>query len=414
MVAGSHREIRSPGRARQWLALLAFLLLAALLVSLVPSSATSADEETIRDAGFAQAGKSLILQIRTAREVNLGKLDRLPDFQGVDARYLCAELNRLGRPGTTRICVGGKKKTYRAVGVSRTGPAGRVGSARLLRAEVKKVDGLRLVVTLDLQRAGLPSGMYRWRIADRSGKCRQGGERVDERAEDCLSHYPAKRYARYFLRPIRMVGCTGGNGEVVRRGPARGKMVALTFDDGPSDYTPEVLRILGRTHARATFFMLGQQVARYPAYARRVLAEGHEIANHSYDHPLLPGGSNIRRATRTIEGVTGFRPCLFRPPYGALNGSVRGAVATDHMKSVLWDVDTSDWKLPGAGSIKSTILRASRPGSIVLMHDGGGPRGGTVDALEGAIRGLRRRGYKLVTVTELLGNRFLFRPKPRR
>lgn len=389
-------------------------MLVVLLVVLSPSTATSAGEPTVQKAELSQSGKSLILQVRTARELNLGQLNRRPDFSGENPRYFCLELNRVGRPGTTHMCVGGKKLPYSAVGVLRTGPEGRVGSSRVLRAELKKVDDLKLVVTVDLERAGLPAGMYRWRIADRSGRCREGGTRVNEGAEDCLTHYPAKRLARYDLRPVQVVGCTGGNGEIVRSGPGRGKRVALTFDDGPSDYTPEILRILKRTGAKATFFMLGQQVAAYPSYARAVLAQGHEAANHSYDHDLLPSGSNVRHATKTIERVTGFRPCLFRPPYGAMSGSLAKEVGDDHMKSVIWDVDTTDWKLPGAASIKSTIVHASHAGSIVLMHDGGGPRQGTVDAIEGAIKGLRHRGFELVTVTELLGNRYIYRPAPPR
>jgi len=412
MVAGRHRGIRPRGGARQRLALLAFLLLAGLLVALTPSTATSAGEATVHDAKLSQAGKSLILQIRTARPVNLRKLNRRPDFRGGNPRYLCAELVRAGKPGSTNLCLGGRRHTYRAVGVVRTGPAGRVGSSRVLRAEVKKVNRTKLVATLDLTRAGLAPGRYRWRVADRSGGCRRTGGR-DRAADGCLSHFPEDRFAGYDLRPLQVVGCTGGDGQVVRRGPRRGKKVALTFDDGPSVYTPDVLRALDRARAKATFFMLGQQVAAYPKYARLVLAKGHEIANHSYDHDLLPSLANVRHATRTIAGVTGFRPCLFRPPYGSIDESLRRAVREDRMKSVIWDVDTTDWKLPGAAGIRSTIVHASHAGSIVLMHDGGGPRGGTVDAVEGAIRGLRRRGYELVTVTELLGNRFVYRPRPR-
>lgn len=414
MMAGSHREIRPDRRARQQLSLLAFFVLVAALVVISPSIATSAGEPTVQKAKLTQAGKSLILQVRTAKEINLGKLDRRPDFANENHRYLCLELERAGRPGTTHLCVGGRKRTYDAVGLVRTGPAGRVGSTRVVPAQVKKVEDLKLVVTIDPAEAGLPAGLYRWRIADRSGKCRKAIVEGAARPEDCLTHYPPKRFARYDLRPIQVVGCTGGNGEVVRHGPRKGKKVALTFDDGPSTYTPDVLRILKRTHAKATFFMLGQQVKSYPDYARAVLAQGHEVANHSYDHPLLPSSSNIRHSGRIIEQVTGFKPCLFRPPYGAMSSSVKQAAEDQDMKSVIWDVDTSDWKLPGSASIQSTVVHASHAGSIVLMHDGGGPRGGTVDALEGAIRSLRKRGYELVTVTELLGNRFVYRPAPPR
>jgi peptidoglycan/xylan/chitin deacetylase (PgdA/CDA1 family) len=141
-----------------------------------------------------------------------------------------------------------------------------------------------------------------------------------------------------------------------------------------------------------------------------VLSAGHEIANHSSSHGLLPGYSDISRASRTIRKATGFKPCLFRPPYGALNSSVVASVRSLGMKSVLWDVDTSDWSTPGTGTIRSRIAGAGA-GSIVLMHDGGGPRSQTVAALPGAIHDLRARGYRFTTVSKLLGNRFIYRPR---
>lgn len=411
MVDRSTGALRSANRFRQQLALLAFFLLVAVLVFLIPSNASSAGQHPIHSAGLIQKGKSLIFQVSTAQKVNMGKLDRRPDFVRGNHPYLCLQMNRRGGSTIVRICLGGRTRTYHVLGVSRTSETGKVRSSKVIRAEVKKVGELKLVATFDPRDAGLPVGKYAWRVADHSGKCPQGGP-MARPVDECLDYFPAKHRAVYDLRPVRVVGCTGGNGEFVTHGPRGSKRVALTFDDGPSDYTPQVLHVLKRFNVRATFFELGQQVARYPSYARRVLALGHEIGNHSYDHDLLPSGSNIRHASRTIMQATRFRPCLFRPPYGAVSSSLKGSARQNGMKVINWDVDTTDWKLPGSASIRSTILHDVRPGSIVLMHDGGGPRGGTVDALAGAIRGLRHRGYKLVTVSELLGNRMIYRPVP--
>ena len=411
MTTGSTGNFRSADRTRQQLALLAFFLLIAGLAILIPSNATSAGQNPIQSGKLTQKGRSLIVQVRTSQEVNMGKLDRRPDFADTNHRYLCLQMNPRGGTTVVRICFGGRNGTYTSLGVSRTSEAGKVRSSKVIRAEVKKVDDLKLVATFDPRDAGLPPGKYAWRIADHSGQCGSGGGGAVPSAE-CLSYFPPNHRAVYDLRPVQVVGCTGGNGEFVTHGPRGRKLVALTFDDGPSEYTPDVLRILRRKHAKATFFELGQQVASYPSYARRVLAAGHEIGNHSYDHDLLPGSSNIRHATKTIERVTGFRPCLFRPPYGAVSSSLKRSAKDDRMKVVNWDVDTTDWKLPGSAAIRATIVGQARPGSIVLMHDGGGPRGGTVDALSGAISGLRDRGFKLVTVSELLGNRMIYRPVP--
>ena len=410
-MTGLKGTFRSGDRARQQLALLAFLLLVAGLAIMIPSNATSAGQNPIEKVKLSQRGQSLILQVRTNQEMNLGKLDRRPASQATNHRYLCLLLTPRGRTTTVRICFGGKKRTYRLLGVSRVSETGEVRRSRLIPAKVKKIDGLKLVATFDPREAGLPPGKYGWQVASHTGRCPAEGPSAKP-ASHCLDHFPAKRPAPYYLRPIRAVGCTGGNGELVTHGPRGRKRVALTFDDGPSDYTADILRILRRKKAKGTFFMLGQQVARYPSFARRVLALGHEVANHSYEHDLLPGAFDIHRATRRISRVTGFRPCLFRPPYGAVSSSLRRTVREERMKVVNWDVDTSDWKLPGAGAIAGSIVRHVRPGSIVLMHDGGGPRSGTVEALAPAIGVLRRRGYELVTVSELLGNRTIYRPVP--
>ena len=411
MRTGSTSTFRSGHRTRQQVALLTFFLLIAGLAIMIPSNASSADQNPIQTAKLSQKGQSLILQVRTSQQVNLGKLDRRPDFSVTNHRYLCLQMNPRGRSTVVRICFGGRRQTYRALGVSRTSETGKVRSSKVIRAKIKKVDDLKLVATFDPRDAGLPPGNYAWRIASHTGNCPASGPNQKPQ-EDCLNYFPPKRRAVYDLRPIRVVGCTGGNGEFVTHGPRGRKRVALTFDDGPSEYTLDILRILRAKKAKATFFMLGQQVASYPSYARRVLALGHEIGNHSYDHDLLPSGSNIRRATRRIRQATAFRPCTFRPPYGAVSSSLKRSVRDNRMKIISWDVDTSDWKLPGPGAIASSVIHRSRPGSIVLMHDGGGPRSGTVDALATAIAGLRDRGYKLVTVSELLGNRMIYRPAP--
>ena len=411
MFARSTGTFRSGIRLRQQLSLLAFFLLIAGLAILIPSHASSADQNPVQSGRLSQKGRSLIVQIRTSQKINMSRLDRRPDFTRGNHRYLCLQMNPRGGTSIVRICLGGKTRTYQVLGVSRTSDTGKVRSSKVIRAEVKRADELGLVATFDPRAAGLPPGNYAWRIADNSGKCPQKGPEAKP-TSSCLSYFPPKRRAVYDLRPVRVVGCTGGNGQFVTNGPRGRKRVALTFDDGPSDYTPKVLHILRRKKARATFFMLGQQVASYPSYARRVLALGNEIGNHSYAHDLLPSGSNIRHATRTIRQVTRFRPCLFRPPYGAVSSSLKASARADDMKVINWDVDTTDWKLPGSSAIRSTILNRVRPGSIVLMHDGGGPRQGTVDALAGAISGLRARGYRLVTVSQLLGNRMIYRPVP--
>ena len=380
-----------------------FILLFTALVLLSGPAEVGAAGTPLRTADVTQKGRSVVVKIVPGRRFAISSLERQPDLSRPRARFLCLEMKRRGDRRVSRVCFGGRKASRRAAGFARVTPAGRTLATKTIPVRVSGTSASGLSIAFVPGRAHVVPGKYSWRLRFSTGTC-------DELPGDCRSSYPREGFARYRVRPVEIVGCTGGNGQVVRSGPGGKKLVALTFDDGPSSYTPQVLKVLRRKKAKATFFMLGDMVNRDPSTARRVLASGHEIANHSSTHALLPGYSDIRRASRTIRRTTGFKPCLFRPPYGALNSSVVRNVRDLGMKSVLWDVDTSDWSTPGTGTIRSRISGA-RPGSIVLMHDGGGPRSQTVAALPGAIRNLRARGFRFVTVTRLLGNRFTYRPR---
>jgi len=202
------------------------------------------------------------------------------------------------------------------------------------------------------------------------------------------------------------VGCSVASPSVIRSGSSRGRRIALTFDDGPSPYTPRILRILDRAGAKATFYVVGSQVPGDTSVLRRVLAHGHELANHSLNHELTPSSASMRATSDRIRAATGFTPCTFRPPYGEYNSGTVAAARANGMSTVIWDVDPRDWTQPGSGAIYSRVVGGAHPGAIVVMHDGGGPRGQTVAALPRIIAELESRGYDLVTVTKLLGERF--------
>jgi peptidoglycan/xylan/chitin deacetylase (PgdA/CDA1 family) len=160
--------------------------------------------------------------------------------------------------------------------------------------------------------------------------------------------------------------------------------------------------------AHATFFEIGRHVRYREALMGEILESGDEIGNHSFHHPKFPGYGELAETNRRIEQATGFRPCLFRPPYGLLDASVSSAARRLRLETVLWDLDSRDDKHPGAGAIRARVLSLARPGAIILMHDGGHhPQ--TVRALPGIVGGLRARGFAFTTVTGLLGGRFLYR-----
>ena len=186
------------------------------------------------------------------------------------------------------------------------------------------------------------------------------------------------------------------------------KLVAITFDDGPHPtWTPRVLDVLRRYHVKATFFVLGVNAERYPALVARIRREGHTVANHTYTHIDTSGAgpkvaSQLDRTQAAIKKATNFTPCLFRPPYGAKSNASVALTRRKGMQTVLWDVDTSDYERPASFDIVQRVLTGVKPGSIVLMHDGGGPREETLGALPEIIKGLKAKGYRFVTLNKLL------------
>jgi peptidoglycan/xylan/chitin deacetylase (PgdA/CDA1 family) len=207
-------------------------------------------------------------------------------------------------------------------------------------------------------------------------------------------------------------GCTSVPGAIAREGPKPSKAadeVALTFDDGPSrTQTPAILETLDRLGARATFFEEGRHVRGREALMRQILAAGDEIGNHSFHHPVDPGAGELASTQAAIRAATGFTPCLFRPPYGELDRKEKAAALADGLQMVFWTLDSEDDQHPGVGPIRVRVVRRAKPGSIVLLHDGG-RHPETVAALPGIVEGLEARGLRLVTVTELLGGRMRYR-----
>jgi len=212
----------------------------------------------------------------------------------------------------------------------------------------------------------------------------------------------------------RPIGCIrSGPAFVYAHGPRR-KEVALSFDDGPYPLTPDFVRMLKSNGAVATFFMIGRQVtSRYRATLHEELRDGDTLGDHTYTHPDLVavGGvrSQLQRTVQAIHGVSGYTPCVFRPPYGDYDNAVLRMAASLGLATIKWEVDPGDYALPGASAIERRVLAQVRPGSIVLSHDGGGPRGQTLAVYPDIIRALRARGYRFVTVPQLLGFRAVYR-----
>ena len=201
-------------------------------------------------------------------------------------------------------------------------------------------------------------------------------------------------------------------GPSVHHGPPGRNVIALTFDDGPSESTPHVLELLDKYQAHATFFQIGANVERLPHIARAVHAAGHEIGNHSHTHPLFCFHSaefiyqEFARAQRAIADATGFSPTLLRAPYGARWFGFRNAQRRLALRGVMWTVIGYDWKAK-ADTIVDRMLAGAANGSILCLHDGRTVRANpdireTLAAVGCLIPALRDRGYKFDTVSRLL------------
>jgi peptidoglycan/xylan/chitin deacetylase (PgdA/CDA1 family) len=182
------------------------------------------------------------------------------------------------------------------------------------------------------------------------------------------------------------------------------KQIALTFDDGPGPYTPQVLALLERYKVPATFFEIGESVAVYPQYTRELAAAGYPVDDHTWSHPDLATISEaqvayqITKAQDEIRSVVGQSPVCLRPPYNDWDTTVLHQIATDGLTTMSYSVDSRDWELPGTQAIVDNVLGAAFPGAVVDMHDGGGPRHETLEALPQIITGLRARGYTFVAI----------------
>jgi len=182
--------------------------------------------------------------------------------------------------------------------------------------------------------------------------------------------------------------------------------VAITFDDGPSSITTsQILEILARYRARATFFATGLNAERHPEIMRAISEQGHEIGNHTYCHFDLLKAScwalewQISAAQNAIARIIGFRPKIFRPPYSRINEAIRNALQAKGLKVTMWSVSPADYDEPSPAKITEYVLSNIRPGSIVVLHD---YRWQTVLALERILEGLHKKGLQPVTVSELL------------
>ncbi len=196
-------------------------------------------------------------------------------------------------------------------------------------------------------------------------------------------------------------------GPALVRGSGRERLVALTFDDGPSEYTEPLLDVLAEAGVKASFFCEGRKILERPDVVKRAYNEGHLVGTHTFSHRNLlfatPSLSRqeIAKAAEIVHDVLGVRPLWFRPPYGMRYPWTLLQARSEGMSAVLWSNCPRDWMEPGAEVLEQRVMEDLNPGDVVLMHDGGGDRSQTVEAVRRLIVDMREQGYKFVRVDQM-------------
>jgi len=227
-----------------------------------------------------------------------------------------------------------------------------------------------------------------------------------------VRHYLVR--CKRFIRKVSLrkeIENLRAQGRILYSGNIHGREIALTFDDGPDPYyTPQILDVLQNYGVKATFFSVGLQVTAYPHIVRQEYEAGHGIGNHSWAHPdlgLLHASdvlSELRNTSSAIQGAISVQPTFFRPPYGSLSIHVLRQACHLGVTTVMWNAgeEAQDWSSPGVSFIIRHILGSARGGAIILMHDSGGDRSQTVAALPTIIERLQDRGFRFVTIQQMI------------
>ncbi len=370
-----------------------------------PPEVTREGPLLIKSARLVQSGPDLVLKIKTSGQWQPSQISKS------SKRYLCARfLHERKQKKLLQICVEDRRRSDKAslilTGIEKNGD---VVSKKHVKASIERPSASSISASFRPAQADISPGTFRWWIVSRwSGKkCEDAPSFI----KVCGDRFPQSGTARLKVRKAQIVGCKWSGELLYLNGPRNRREVALTFDDGPSAYTQKILRLLGKYKAKATFFVWGVRTNGRESVLRQLIDSGHEIGNHSWNHHQLPTYKELSATSKNYRRMSGFKPCLFRPPYRVYDRKLLVAAKRAGMQTILWDVDSRDWRRPGANAIANTILNNTQTGSIILMHDGGGPREQTVTALKRVLKKLRARGYRFVTVSELLGNSVVWSPR---
>ncbi len=352
---------------------------------------------TVASTSLSQSGQNLVWRAQLSRPFSAASLKR-------DNTALCLLLERAssGQTAATLCLIPGPH--------NRPPDRLELGGGKVVAATVNRPSTNTVSASFLPTSVGLAYQPLRWQVRVQSTANCVG---------QCATLSPAQPQL-LTVRAVKLVGCVATGSNFVFHGPTNVRDIALAFDDGPWYDTPQFLSLLERENVPATFFQIGEQISQYGGKGgsvdRRMLRDGDMIGDHTWTHPNMPSlsssaqRSQIASTANAISRATGgFRPCLFRAPYGATSPGLLSLVRSMGMTTIQWNVDPRDWAMPGVGEIESNVINNASGGSILEMHDGGGNRSETLAALPTIINTLRRRGYKFVTLTQMLGYRLIYK-----
>jgi peptidoglycan-N-acetylglucosamine deacetylase len=392
--------------------LIGFALMFATVGGVAGASGVVSTPLAIQTASLHQDGQDLVWQIALEQPFSPAGMDR-------DRRSLCLLLEHASNGSVaSQVCLAGPVRGERSPRllyspITRAGP----GRSVAIAATVTRSSDQELTASFLASSVALPYRPIRWQVISTvtARRCTPAAPETTT----CSTLFPA-RPSLAVLHTPRLVGCVASGPDWVFTGPRDVHDIALTFDDGPwwEPPTSDFVNELARLHVPATFFEIGEHIPTYDPHGtveRQMLADGDMIGDHTWSHPDLEGlspfeqGEQISEAAAEIKKVTGFQPCLFRAPDGAVNSSVLSEAKSMGFTTIQWDIDPRDWALPGEDEIIDNVLDNAHNGGIIEEHFGGGPRYETLDALPAEIAGLRARGYQLVTLTQMLGYKLVYR-----
>ena len=364
----------------------------------------------IATASLAQEGQELVWRVELAAPFSPGALAR-------DHLGLCLLIGFAhGATHQGQLCVAGPARSSHPPHLLFAPlTSGSPGPARAISATVTRASTRELTASFLPAAVGLSYRPLRWQVV--SAIAPPACSPPADSSNPCETLFPSPP-ATLALHEPQLVGCVPSGPSWVFHGPTHAREVALTFDDGPWSDTPQFLGVLEREHVVATFFQIGDQIAAYGEHGvdRRMLADGDMIGDHTWNYggDVVAGGAGaatqITEAASAIRTATGgFEPCLFRAPGGNVTPALLQRARSLGFATIQWDVDPRDWATPGTAAIYDNVIANADDGAIVIQHDGGGNRSETLAALSVEIAALRRRGYRFVTLTQMLGYRLVYR-----